>query len=312
MLAYHLFAIFIGWYFMTAQFQYSGKKYDSNFKEDYIKIISYNVRNFGLYNYNKKDWSYNTKHRDSIFHFLSIQNADIICFQEFVNVNNKLFKTVDTLVSFLKTSHIHAEYSVTTIKNNSFGLATLSTYPIISGGKITFPGNTNNFCMYSDILYKKDTIRIYNLHFESIHLSKEDYKFAEELSKEINLLNNEKIEHHSKQIFSRIKEGFIARAGQVDIIVKHILQSPYPVILCGDFNDTPCSYTYHKIAKLLKDAFVESGSGLGTTYAGIFPSFRIDYIMYSNNFKSLGFTTFRVKYSDHYPIMCYLKFNKTK
>jgi len=306
---FHLFAIFIGWYHIGAHFQYSGKKLSSD-STDYLKIISYNVKNFDLYHYTK-DWDFNTQYRDSIFSFLSKQNADIICFQEFVNVNDAKFSTNDTLIKLLRASNIHTEYTVMTKYKNNFGIATFSAYPIVNGGRISFPGRTNNTCIYSDIVYNNDTIRVYNVHFESIHFSHEDYRFAEKLADDnINFKNRKEIEHHSKKILSRLKKAFIIRASQADIVSKNIMQSPYPVIVCGDFNDTPGSYAYHKVSKGLKDAFIESGVGLGTTYSGIFPSFRIDYILHGFEFESRGFTTFNNKYSDHYPIMCYLKLKK--
>jgi endonuclease/exonuclease/phosphatase family metal-dependent hydrolase len=95
----------------------------------------------------------------------------------------------------------------------------------------------------------------------------------------------------------------------VDILSAHIRQSPYPTIVCGDFNDTPVSYTYHKMRGKLVDAFIESGSGIGNTYLGNFPSFRIDYIFHSKSFRSCCFRTDRINMSDHYPVMCTLSLN---
>jgi endonuclease/exonuclease/phosphatase family metal-dependent hydrolase len=86
-----------------------------------------------------------------------------------------------------------------------------------------------------------------------------------------------------------------------------IEQSPYPVIICGDFNDTPSSYTYHQLSEGLIDAFKESGNGIGHTYGGALPSFRIDYILHDERFKSTRFNTIRSKFSDHYPITTSLK-----
>ena len=111
-----------------------------------------------------------------------------------------------------------------------------------------------------------------------------------------------------KDISHRLKYAFRKRAHQADVLSDHIHTSPYPVIVCGDFNDTPVSYTYHKIRGDLVDAFIESGRGIGNTYSGMFPSYRIDYILHSRNLRSGGFETVRVDYSDHFPVSCLFEF----
>jgi endonuclease/exonuclease/phosphatase family metal-dependent hydrolase len=107
-----------------------------------------------------------------------------------------------------------------------------------------------------------------------------------------------------KDISFRLKDAFIRRAKQANILSKKITATPYPTIVCGDFNDTPVSYTYHKIKGNLNDAFMEAGSGIGNTYVGNFPSYRIDYFLYSNDFKVKNYKVPHIKLSDHYPIVC--------
>jgi endonuclease/exonuclease/phosphatase family metal-dependent hydrolase len=105
-----------------------------------------------------------------------------------------------------------------------------------------------------------------------------------------------------KNLTSQLKRAYISRAEQTTVIVNHMKLSPYPVILCGDFNDTPVSYTYHQLLGEKKDAYRESGSGVGNTYRGKLPSFRIDYIFYTNEFISLNYKTEKIQLSDHYPV----------
>ena len=88
--------------------------------------------------------------------------------------------------------------------------------------------------------------------------------------------------------------------------MNEVKKSPYKTILCGDFNDTPVSYCYNRIENELIDAFIESSSGIGSTYIGKFPFNRIDYIFYSNKLQSKEFKTHNIKYSDHKPISCYI------
>jgi len=89
--------------------------------KDYFKVISYNVRNFDLYNY-KKNWEPTFHKRNNIFKFLQAESPDIICFQEYVHDISGKFKTGDTLVTFLKAKYIHAEYTVISRKVNEFGV----------------------------------------------------------------------------------------------------------------------------------------------------------------------------------------------
>ena len=107
-------------------------------------------------------------------------------------------------------------------------------------------------------------------------------------------------------IWHRFKKGFVLRAQQVKTIRRYIEESPYHIIICGDFNDAPASYSYRQLRKGLKDAFVCSGTGVGRTYIGELPSFRIDYIFHSRGFESYNFKTIDFRYSDHLPVSCSL------
>jgi endonuclease/exonuclease/phosphatase family metal-dependent hydrolase len=109
-----------------------------------------------------------------------------------------------------------------------------------------------------------------------------------------------------QRIMKRLKIAFEKRAIQAETICQHISASPFPVLLCGDLNDTPVSYCYRQFNDLLYDAFVESGNGIGQTYVGEVPSNRIDYIFYDASFKSANFETHQVYHSDHKPVSCQL------
>lgn len=270
-----------------------------------VKFLSYNVKNFDMYNY-KKNWQYNFQNRNNILTLLKKQNPDIFCLQEFVYDNTKQFNTLDTINEILNIKHHYVEYNVVSRNQIYFGIATFSKYPIIKNAKILFPNSKTNFAIYSDVVFPNDTIRIFNLHLESIHLGKEDYELAKELE-DIKISDNNKLKKGGRRILQRLKQAFIKRAKQTDIIAKYIHQSPHPVIVCGDFNVTPCSYTYNKLIKNLYDAYLLSGKGFGKSYNGFDLYFRIDYILHSKTIESYEFTTLNVYYSDHFPIVCKIK-----
>ncbi len=261
-----------------------------------IKVLSYNVRLFDLYN-----WKNNNKNKNRIFRFLDKENADILCFQEYYYQNDGKFPTTDTLKKFLPTKNVHQAFSVVNKNKYFFGIATLCKYPIVNKGKITFKGTTN-MSIYTDILLWGDTVRIYNNHLESVRLGYEDYKFIDKIDLDV----DKKEVKDTKSILRRLKRAYIKRAGQVDIIAKHISSCPYPVILCGDFNDTPVSYAYHRMSSGLKDAYCEAGKGTGRTYNGKIPLLRIDFIFHSPQFKAYDFRIPDVDLSDHFPVVCLL------
>jgi endonuclease/exonuclease/phosphatase family metal-dependent hydrolase len=300
-----LVSIIIGWQVLI-RFTVTNKKTE-NVPKNAIKVMSFNARNFDLYNYHPH-WKLNFEKRNKIFALLKKESPDIICFQEFVHDAKGNFKTHDTIIQFLKTKYFHTEYTKSSKNVNFFGVATYSIYPIINRGKIKFNTTSGNTCIFSDIVINKDTIRIYNVHFESIRLSPEDYLFAEEIKK--NIKENEKFTNNSKRIIKRLKTAFQKRAPQSELVTESIMDCPYPVILCGDFNDTPCSYSYKTVTSGLNDAFVESGNGIGNSYVSKIPFFRIDYILYSKIFKSYNYHVIKEELSDHYPVTAFLELKR--
>ena len=289
-----LIMIFIGWDNMKNLFHFGS---GSENTKSGIKVLSYNVRNFDLYN-----WTLNKETRNKIFSFLKIESADIVCLQEFFQGDSGYFETLDTVINLTQSVDYHVKYTYSRKKKHHWGIATFSKYPIIFKGKVPFKYKSNNICIFSDLKIGDDTVRVYNMHLQSISFGYADYKFIEALKENNDTLDVDDIEIASKNILRRIKRAFIKRTTQTEKILAHINACRYPVIICGDFNDTPFSYTYHAFAEKYQDAFMESGSGIGNTYIGAMPSYRIDYIFHSPHFTSSNFEVQPEKFSDHYPI----------
>ncbi len=295
---FSFFAILIGAKTLLGFFQIDINKESISNKD--IKVMSYNSMLFDLYN-----WSKNKESRNIILTSLAEENPDILCLQEFYTSEEKNdFNNIDSVTKLLTAKNNHVEYTTTLRKVDHWGIATFTKYPIIKKGKIEFNTRSNNICIYTDVVIQKDTVRIYNMHLQSISFSKADYKFIAEVKNDT-IDANEEVEK-SKSILRRLKRAFVKRGTQADLISEHISNCKYKVIVCGDFNDTPASYVYNVIRGKLKDAFVESGNGLELTYAGKFPQFRIDYILHSSEFVSKNYHHLSETITDHFPIVTHL------
>ncbi len=288
-------AILIGWNQLGGLFQVNLVPTEDS--KDKIKIMSWNVHLFDLYN-----WKYNEKTRNKIFELIKSETPDVICLQEIFVDDSRKFVTLDTLGQIQPAKNLHVEFTTTLNRVHHWGICTYSKYPIVNKGKIEFHTDANNSCIYTDLKIGNDTIRVYNMHLQSILFRKEDYTFID------NVIKNKETDElqSSKRILRRLKRAFLKRSVQVDLVMSHINECPYPMIVCGDFNEIPSSYTYQEFTSKLTDSFSQSGYGLGKTYNGTFPFLRIDYILHSNIFSSSDYQTLRDTLSDHFPITCNL------
>lgn len=186
------------------------------------------------------------------------------------------------------------EYSYQIIEGvpqrRSYGMAIFSKFPIINEGKI-FDNNRANGAIFADIIYQSDTIRVYNVHLESMQINSEV------------LENLDGVKENYRQTLGKLHRGSLARSKQLKLLEDHLSNSPHPVIIMGDFNELPYSNTYFRLSKNYINAFEEAGNGFGFTYNRILFFLRIDHIFSSPTVKPLQFKTHReVDYSDHYPI----------
>ncbi len=294
-----LIIVLLGWNHMGRLFQWSGKE---AIQDEGIKVISYNIQNFIKYNTSSTKYLKDFANQDRITNWLAEQSADIVCLQEMLYDRDNYEQFAAQLGKLIHCPNNYHENYYQTSRNKLDAIAIFTRFPVIDTGHLVY--DDKSIGIYTDLVIGEDTVRLYNLHLASIHFRQEDYDFISELSTQ---QEQDKIKTGSRQIIEKMNLAFEKRALQAKVIEMEIEQSPYPVILCGDFNDTPNSFTYNRLTQNLKDAFVESGHGLGTTYAGEnFPDFRIDYILHDAHFKSAGFERSKIELSDHYPVSCVL------
>jgi endonuclease/exonuclease/phosphatase family metal-dependent hydrolase/lipid-A-disaccharide synthase-like uncharacterized protein len=263
-----------------------------------FKVLTYNVHVFDQYH---TKYGSETYARDGILKYLKDENADIYCFQEFYSRKDK--KDMDNLSYFkkeLSTPYVYfANYSP---KSKYLYNVIFSKKPIEASGNI---GNTEDSGemsgIYADIKMNSTLLRVYSVHLKSFQISSE--KDIINMNFDIQSPEDQdKIKESSIRMTRKFKLAFEARSKQIKNLKEHIASSGLPVIVAGDFNDTPSSYAYGQLRLDLEDSFMENGKGFGRTYNGPYPSFRIDYILHDSNLINYKYSKGKVKYSDHFPI----------
>ncbi len=260
-----------------------------------LKLMSYNIRLFNFYEESEK----NT--HSKMLQLLRKEDPGILCLQEYFVKGAPAAgerKLKDALGGKLYT---HFKL-IKSGASSHYGIATITRYPILYRGDVVHPGSSS-LTIFTDVIVEADTFRIYNNHLQSFRLRRVEGTLLSELTNEDQGHSMDNI----TGIYRSLTQGFASRALQVDRVRRHIETSPYPVIVTGDFNDTPVSYTYRTMRRGLKDAFVEAGYGAGFTYRGKYPPNRIDYILYNEEFHCNDFDIVKARYSDHYPIIAYFR-----
>ena len=261
--------------------------------EGAIKIISYNVSIYGG-NY-KYEQGFETI-RDYLFD----EDPDIICLQEDVDSWRRYcFQHYQKKYAYNDTVHFY-----TGDIENGVGIHT--RFPIIRRERIPYKSNNNGSVAWY-LKIDNDTLLVINNHFEGTHLSKEDREAYREIIK--GDMKGDTIRKESKKLLVTLAESSAKRAPQIEAVCQYIEEyRQYPIVLCGDFNDNPISYSRHRMAQVLNDCFVETGRGLGLSFYQKGFYFRIDHIFHSDDIKAYNCKVDnKIDASDHYPIICWLK-----
>ena len=259
-----------------------------------LKIISYNVCAYGG----------NYKYEDGfgrVLDYLREEKADIVCLQEDVDTWRRyVFKEYEKDYAYNDTVVI----ANNTISLNSLGIHT--RFPIVRRERIAYSSMANGSVAWW-LQIDGDTVIVVNNHFESCHLSTDDrQQYRQILHGEI---SGDSARQESKQLLVKLAEANAKRCGQIDVVLRYVEEHrQYPVIVCGDFNDSPISYSRHAMSKTLTDCFVETGKGIGLSYNQKAFSFRIDHFFCSEDFIPYNCEIdSKIDASDHYPLICWLK-----
>ena len=267
-------------------------------RSDYLNVISFNTHFMGGYDKPEQDTV-------KFFQELDELDPDIICFQEFANLGGNFERPMfrEFFRRYRNFSIVNAD-GMSEANPNGYGVCIFSKYPIVNKGYVEMVNKAANLSIFADVVFQGETLRVVNTHLKSIVFEKQDYKTVETISK----AGTAGVPVFGiRRIIAKLKYAFKIRCVQADAIREKLDYCIYPVILCGDFNDTPTSYSYKTIRGDMKDAFVESGSGFSTTYTGNMPSFRIDQIFHDAKFSSENYQTYVQAFSDHAMISCSIK-----
>lgn len=267
-------------------------------KHENLKLLTYNVNLFDYYTQKKSEFS---KIKNEITDFICEEDADIVCFQEYYESRNSKFNIRRKL-----SQKGNLKYVATYTSNAGFyfGNAIYSKYPIVNKGEVYSPCEKYQNCVFADIKYKDQIIRVYNMHLESNKFNSKDHSFFQEMI----AMPHEKLSEQNelKSFFGKMKMASVRRSKQMENILNHIKQANMPCILMGDMNEIPISYCYQQTSDILVDGYNQKGNGIGATYRGIFPSFRIDYILFTPNLTCSAIQRKNVDYSDHSPLIALL------
>ncbi len=264
---------------------------------DALRIMSWNVESFQILKYKEQP-----ELKQQMIQLINEYNPDIACFQEMTCADadiTAMYQLKDFAKALGFPYYYYAYNPVDDFypgTHTHYGRIIFSKKPIINKQMIEPDSlDYNRTFQYIDIVNNTDTLRIFNCHLQTMKFTEDNYRYIDSISSE-----NIK---RSEGILSKLKASFPKRKIQSDRIKEEMNKSPYPILLCGDFNDVPNSYAYATIGKDLQNAFEKKGYGIGRTFSDILPTLRLDNIFLNTHFEVLQYTRIKKKLSDHYPII---------
>lgn len=313
-LIYPLFALMLSAYTFHFNFSWNNPSaFDKKKSDQSLRLMSWNIRHFIPYNENNFRPA-NSNQIKKVFDQIETYQPDIICFQEFISLPNEKQNDPYRLLKEKYGYAFHQFDGADIFHSNQYsGTAIFSKFPIVRGGIIPFPhSNADNTeaTVYADIIKGKDTIRMYSIHLQSFGFGTREYKTLES----VKLATDNEVSE-SKYLIKKMKNTFGIHGAQADFLTQIVSESPYPYILAGDLNDVPGSYAYMSVRRNHKDAFLEKGFFLGSTFTSSFsfllksiPTLRIDYIFHPEAFSTLQYKRGGAQISDHFYVLADIAF----
>jgi endonuclease/exonuclease/phosphatase family metal-dependent hydrolase len=275
---------------------FSARTVSGNEADSCIRLMTYNVHSF--------TWHEDTVEMNKILENIRSQKPDILCLQEYYMHPHKHKRILNFFRKDLKLTNYYEYVTDMLPGHNKVGLAIFSRYPFSNFTPIRFE-KTSNGAFYADMKLGKDTIRLINVHFQSVSLSEREYTLPGQKAKGDTLdVPRERLTQISLRKF---RNAFRKRSYQVQLVKELTDSSPYKVVLCGDFNDIPTSYLYEQLTRNLDDTFLKTNFGTGTTFAGKIPGLRIDYVLADPEIPVVKTYVVKEKAGDHYPLVCLIK-----
>ncbi|MEO8414167.1 MAG: endonuclease/exonuclease/phosphatase family protein [Ginsengibacter sp.] len=291
-----LFVLLLGFQQIMAVFAFNiPKEFSYDKKPNTLRVLQWNV----------SSWDENGKRNDGksyqplMMELIQKQNADVLCFEEYFDpIAVRDFEP--NIATITNMGYPYHYFVATAYYKNDYetGIVIFSKYPMIDSANYSLNiNNEGEHLLYTDIKVNGNIFRIFATHLQSVHFVGRDYQSLSRLKR-----GQEKGFSDSRAIVSKLKRGYVSRYQQAELVSQKIKESPYPSLICGDFNDVPNSSTYFKIKGNFQDAFLKKGTFLGRTFRFISPTLRIDYILADKKFKVTQYRRIRVPYSDHYPV----------
>lgn len=264
-----------------------------------VTVASYNVQ--GMMRETAPGTGIARSSMSEVITVLDSLKADIVCIQEFQSTHEHSSVQFEEALPVYHYKRIRFNIE-SGEANHGWGGAVYSKYPITGSGHLDFDG-TNNSILWADIAIRRDTVRVFNAHLQTTAIKASDEQYIVEGG----FVDDSTRSSRVKNIVGRLEENYVIRSGQAVALATEIASSPYPVIVCGDFNDTPTSFAYRSISRGLRDSFREAGHGYGYTYRGFFNLLRIDYILHSRSMDCEWYLSPSFDNSDHNPVVVKLK-----
>ncbi|HSC37794.1 MAG TPA: endonuclease/exonuclease/phosphatase family protein [Chitinophagaceae bacterium] len=301
-----LLALLLGWGQITHFFAFHPFSSFSQKKEaGTFRVMQWNVARLDAMNRKRPGGTF----RQHIFDFIKDMDPDIICMEEFLESNNP--KQMPENISYM-TDTLHYPYYYFARDHKRWdnvyehGVAVFSRYPLVDTLRIRYYGEDphapGESLIHVDVNIGGQRTRIFATHLQSLRFDGNDYNLFSKIA-----TAEDSGMVRSKGVVRKFRRAYTFRSKQAELVRRELDNSPYPLILCGDFNDVPNSFTWSRIKGDRTDAFLRRGFGVGRSFASLSPTLRIDYIFCSKDLEVTQFKKTVNYWSDHFPLVADFK-----